>query len=624
MSLLVLSVVAISVAPGRAAADHPRFCFGKQASITGSGAIRGTAHADVIVGAAGDDRIFGGGGSDLICSGGGDDRVAGQVGSDSIDVGSGLDEVEGGNGSDRILGGPGADLLRGNRGNDRILGGPGARDFIDAGLGDDTADGGSGAFDQLIGGIGNDSLDGGPGNGDLLRGDRGADRYDGGPGTHDVASFAISGFAGTVAGGKGVLVDLAAGTAEHDGADRLQRVEDVVGTAFADIIRGDGEPNVLYGGGGFDDLQGVGPGDVAHGGINLDRCLAVDVADACELVGTSGVPSPAEVLFGGKPPPSQPKLEVDLAGGPAAGSLTAAVDYPTLLREGPGVTVTVSFADGAWLLAESPIPVEAGDGCALLSPSEVRCPVSGTPDAVLLSGSAGNDRLEVAPSVPSSVNAVITGNFGSDEILGGPGDDSLNGIGDGPLPDDVLRGRRGDDALTGGAVLAGGSGSDLLIARVCGGESVSGGGGVDSVSFARLESIGIEATIGGVAGFAPVTNGPRPHPGGCPDGAQPTHIGGSVESIEGSRLDDVLRGDGGRNILLGRGGDDRLSGRGGADFLVGGTGRDALFGGAGADRLYARDSARDKKLSCGPGGDVASIDRQDPRPAACRLLNKLS
>jgi hypothetical protein len=623
-SLLVLSVVAISVIPGRAGADRPRFCLGKTASIIGSGAIRGTAHADVIVGAVGDDWIVGRGGNDVICSGGGDDWVAGQVGSDSIDVGPGLDKVEGGNGSDRILGGAGGDLLRGNRGNDRLRGGSGARDFLDAGLGDDTVNGGPGAFDQVIGGVGNDLLDGGPGDGDLLRGDRGADRYDGGPGIHDVASFAVSGRGGVVVGGKGVSVDLAAGRAERDGVDRLRGVEDVVGTAFADVIRGDNEANVLYGGGGFDDLQGVGAGDAAHGGINLDRCLGVDVADACELVGTSGVPSPAEVLFGGKPFPSGPKLEVDLAGGPAAGSLTAVVDYPTLLREGPGIAVTASFADGAWVLNESPIPVEAGDGCAPLSPSEVRCPVSGAPDAILLDGSAGDDRLEVAASVPTSVSAVITGNLGADEILGGPGDDSLNGVGDGSLPTDVLRGRDGDDVLTGGAVLAGGFGSDLLIARVCGGESVSGGGGVDSVSFARLESVGIEATVGGTAGFAPVTSGPQPHPGGCPVGTgRPTRIDGSVESIEGSRLDDVLRGDGGRNVLLGRGGDDRLFGGAGGDFLVGGVGRDALFGQSGADRLYARDSTRDEQLSCGPGGaDVASVDRRDPRPTSCRLLNK--
>lgn len=562
----------------------------------------------------------------MICSGGGDDRVAGQVGSDSIDVGPGLDKVEGGNGSDRILGGAGGDLLRGNRGNDRLRGGSGPRDFLDAGLGDDTVYGDSGAFDQVIGGVGNDWLDGGPGDGDLLRGDRGADRYDGGPGTHDVASFAVSGHGGEVVGGKGVSVDLAAGRAERDGLDRLQGIEDVVGTAFADVIRGDGETNVLYGGGGFDDLQGVGPGDVARGGINLDRCLAVDVADACELVGTSGVPSPAEVLFGGKPFPSAPKLEVDLAGGPAAGSLTAVVDYPTLLREGPGIVITAHFADGAWVLDESPIPIEAGDGCALLSPTKVRCPVLGTPNAVLLGGSAGDDRLEVAASVPTSVSAMISGNLGADEILGGPGDDSLNGVGDGSLPTDVLRGREGDDVLTGGAVLVGGFGSDLLIARVCGGESVSGGDGIDSVSFARLESVGIEAKVGGTAGFAPVTSGPRPQPGGCPVGTgRPTRIHGSVESIEGSRLDDVLRGDGGRNILLGRGGDDRLSGGAGDDFLVGGAGWDALFGQSGGDRLYARDSARDEELSCGPGeADVASIDPRDPQPASCRLLDKHS
>lgn len=609
-----------------AGANPSPHCFGKPASIVGSGTIRGTAHADVIVGGSGRDVIEGRGGNDRICSGAGDDQVRGEVGSDSVATGTGDDGAEGGNGSDRLFGGPGGDLLSGNRGNDLLAGEAGARDFVNGGLGDDTAEGGSGAFDQLIGGVGNDNLSGGPGDGDLLRGDLGADDYDGGPGRHDVASFAVSGMGGTVVGGKGVVVDLAAGTAEHDGSDRLQNIEDVVGTAYADVIRGDGESNVLYGGGGLDDLAGVGPGDVAQGGSNIDRCLGVDVTSACELVGVLGVPSPFEVLFGGKPFPSEPKLEVDLAGGPAAGSLTAAVDYPTLLREGPGVAVTVSFAEGAWLLTGSPLPIEAGDGCASLSPTEVRCPIAGTPEAVLIGGSAGDDRLEVAASVPSSVSAMVAGNFGADEILGGPGDDRLSGMGDGPFPDDVLRGRGGDDALTGGAVLEGGSGSDLLIARVCGGESVSGGRGVDSISFARLESIGIEATVGGTAGFAPVTNGPRPQPGGCPRGgpAKPTRIGGSVESIEGSQLDDVLRGDDDRNILLGRGGDDHLSGGAGDDFLVGGTGGDTLLGEAGADRLYARDSDRDQELSCGPGGsgDVAGVDGQDPQPTACRLLNK--
>ena len=99
-----------------------------------------------------------------------------------------------------------------------------------------------------------------------------------------------------------------------------------------------------------------------------------------------------------------------------------------------------------------------------------------------------------------------------------------------------------------------------------------------------------------------------------------TLIGPSVESIEGSPFNDVLRGDGGDNILLGRNGDDSLYGGGGADFLVGGLGRDELFGEAGFDRLYATDSARDGAIDCGNGpvGGVASSDPGDPAPRACK------
>src|SRR4029079_5670726 len=82
-------------------------------------------------------------------------------------------------------------------------------------------------------------------------------------------------------------------------------------------------------------------------------------------------------------------------------------------------------------------------------------------------------------------------------------------------------------------------------------------------------------------------------------GGQPaSKIGSSVESIEGSAHDDVLRGDGGANIILGRGGDDEIHGAGGNDFLVGGEGVDSLYGEGGADRLYARDDRRDRAIDC--------------------------
>lgn len=609
----------IAVAGVSAAPPH---CLGKPATIVAQGEIRGTAHTDVIVAGPGRDRIDGRGGNDRICSYGGADAVEGGVGSDRIDTGAGDDEVVGGNGSDTVLAGPGSDTVIGKRGNDRLLGGPGARDFLDSGLGDDTLDGGAGGSDQVIGGVGNDRLSGGSGDGDLLRPDFGRDRVDGGAGVHDTVSFAVSGEGNVVFGEGGVTVDLAAGSASGDGEDTFIGIEDVIGTPFADVIRGDAGPNVLFGGGGIDDLVGVGAGDTAYGGTGKDRCRAVEGKDSCELPGTTPYSAPSEARLlellesEGKAPAPRPVIEVDSTGSRGGGSLSAVVDLPNFAEGRPGVEVVVSIADRAWLLSARGLPVATGDSCEAISAEAARCPFSGTPEAVLLSGSSAADTLRIDPSVPATVSAFVRGYRGADTLEGGAGDDSLDGYvsRDG----DVLRGGAGDDALTGGALMDGGPGSDLLIAFACNGEAVAGGPGVDSVSFARSDQ-GVEARIGGSAGFAPGGS----FPPGCPvqQDFPPTSIGPTVESIEGSSHDDVLRGSGARNILLGRGGDDALEGGGDDDFLVGGLGRDSLRGERGEDRLYGRDNARDTRFDCGPGGrgDVALVDRVDPRAWNCRL-----
>jgi Ca2+-binding RTX toxin-like protein len=322
---------------------------------------------------------------------------------------------------------------------------------------------------------------------------------------------------------------------------------------------------------------------------------------------------------------------VDLAGGPAASSLTAVVRLPGRLRERPGIQASVSFDGGAWVVSAVGVPIETGDRCVLEGPTTARCPTPGSPDAVLLAGSNGDDTLAVDASVPDSVSATLVGDVGSDLVIGGQGDDNLSGAPrDGPPPHDVLLGRGGEDSLFAAAEMHGGPGSDLLISAPCAGEAVDGGSGIDSVSFARSAgNVGVEATIGGIAGVAPFSLGNLEHDGGCDFGyttqpVTPTTIAGTVESIEGSPEDDVLRGDGGGNILLGRDGDDRVEGAGGRDFVVGGGGRDELTGEAGADRLYARDGLRDPLIDCGAGprgGGVARVDPGDP-PARCRVLGR--
>lgn len=137
-------------------------------------------------------------------------------------------------------------------------------------------------------------------------------------------------------------VDLSTGQAEGDGSDRLRGLEDVIGTPFADVLRGDGKPNTLFGAGGVDDVIGFGGGDAGLGGAGPDRCRDLEVRESCELPGTTNGSAPAEAYF----PPNQPEgptLEVDLAGGGVASSLTAVVDFPGFLRQKPGIAVSISL-----------------------------------------------------------------------------------------------------------------------------------------------------------------------------------------------------------------------------------------------------------------------------------------
>ncbi len=591
-------------------------CLGRVPTIVADPSrlqIKGTATADVIVATGGAHKIDGRGGNDRICAGRGDDRIVGGSGNDLIAAGPGDDHLEGGNGSDDLFAGAGADVVLGNRGNDRIDAGDGSGDFADGGLGDDLVSGGPGSHDRVIGGVGNDWLSGGAGAGDVLRGDHGADHFDGGAGNHDVASFVVSGFGGPIQGGQGVVVDLEAGQASQDGADRLTGIEDVIGTAFSDSLRGNAAGNILYGGGGDDRLLGVGAGDRAVGGTGSDVCAGVDQSETC-----GPEASPATLV-----------LEAAVVGGSTRGSLTVVSRGPPFVPGGPilsqrDITVEVGFEDQEWIVVGGPRLIP-GEGCTARN-ADIRCPVAGEPDAVLLSGASGDDRLMVNGSVPPSATAILQGDAGSDFLRGGRGDDSLNGgAKHSGSSTDVLNGGGGDDALANGRVLMGGGGSDLLVASPCTGQRVEGGAGVDSVSFARAYlGLGVQMRLGGSAVFPAHRFGGKPVPAGCSLlESEPTLIGDTTENVEGSPKQDVLIGDRAANILLGRGGHDRILGRRGDDFLVGGTGRDELTGGPGSDRLYARDAERDLRIRCGPTlerRDVAKVDPADPPAAGCRTL----
>jgi len=116
--------------------------------------------------------------------------------------------------------------------------------------------------DTLTGTSSGDSMMGHGGN-DVLIGGATGDRLDGGAGS-DTASYATAS-AGLFAG----LEDANANTGDA-GGDGYYSIENLIGSAFNDILYGDGAANILVGGAGNDGLVGKGGADRFDGGLGSD------------------------------------------------------------------------------------------------------------------------------------------------------------------------------------------------------------------------------------------------------------------------------------------------------------------------------------------------------------------
>ncbi len=217
--------------------------------------------ADLVIGSDSGDRLYTFAGNDIVVANGGDDEIDAGSGNDYIDAGSGNDSVYAGDGNDSLDGGVGgADELFGGNGNDTVSHASSGQGVIVDLQAQSTWDGvvsdrldsienaiGSRFDDQLWGNNGNNVLDGGAGGSDDLFG----------RGGNDTASYASS--------GQGVIVDLQAqSTWDGVASDRLDSIENAIGSRFDDQIWGNEGDNVLDGGpGGSDDLFGRGGNDTA-------------------------------------------------------------------------------------------------------------------------------------------------------------------------------------------------------------------------------------------------------------------------------------------------------------------------------------------------------------------------
>ncbi len=579
----------------------------------------GSAHADVLAGDRRDNRLDGGGGDDTLYGGpgGGDDLLHGGAGADRLYGGAGRDTLVGGPGADVLVGGAGADFAsyrtsavgvtvrlydgtasggdaEGDRfeGREEVAARPAVGDaaatarlpavekldieHLTGSAWDDVLAGDVGV-NWLFGLDGDDALDGREGD-DWLDGGVGADRLSGGAGS-DVASYARSGAGVTVrlhsstASGGDAEGDRFVGLEEVEYIDaegEVQRellpdIEDLVGSAHADVLAGDRRDNRLDGGAGDDTLYG-GPGggdDLLHGGPGADRLYGGAGRDT--LVGGPG----ADVLVGG-------------AGADFASYRTSAAGVTVRLYDG---TARGGDAEGdrfAGTVAIAGEPAEAGDAMPTMEEegATAEMPTVEEEDATAGMPAAEEEtpatampaaqRLDIEHLIGSAWDDVLVGDAGGNWLLGLDGDDVL----DGRAADDWLDGGMGADRLSGGA------GSDVVSYERSGAgvvvrlhSATASGGDAEGDRFVGLEEVEyIDA-----------------------EGEVQRELLPDIEDLVGSAHADVLAGDRRDNRLDGGGGDDTLYGGpgGGDDLLRGGAGADRLYGGAGRDTLVG-----------GPGNDL--------------------
>jgi len=531
--------------------------------------IGGTSAGETLTGTAGMDLIEGLGGADVLEGLGNDDELLGGDDDDLLRGGTGDDVLDGGAGVDTAdfstaLAGVVASLADGSAsgdGNDTL---EGVENLTGSAFGDSlTGDGGA---NRLVGLAGDDNLSGGEGD-DTLSGGEGADTLAGGGGT-DTVDYADAGL--------GVSVNLGVATPQNTGgagADTLSSIENAVGSAFGDTLRGSSAANVLSGGGGADTLLGEGADDTLNGGSGNDS-----------LNGGSG----ADTTNGGL---GNDQHYVDNAG--------------DVVNEAAGEGADRVFASVSYVLAEG---------------TEIET----------LSTHSDNSTTAINLTGNSLANTVV-GNNGANTLAGGGGADSLLGNGG----DDFLIGGLGADSLNGGGgndtfVFAAGDGHDVVTGFVAGGTDdaiqVTGYATYTLAQEGANLRIILDAdnsillmNVSEASFTAADINIPI---------AGPTIINGTAsgETLTGGAWIDHIDGLGGNDTLLGQGAADLLTGGQGDDVLNGGAGVDETRGGAGADSHWL-DNAGDVVVeAAGEGTDrvFASVSYVLAAGVAAEILSTTS
>ena len=216
--------------------------------------------------------------------------VDGRGGADTITGTSGADRIRGGSGNDILNGGAGADLLLGQNQSDTINGGTGA-DTIEGGRHVDVLDGGAdGDIYIWRNGHARDTYDDtGTSGTDIIRST--SNNFSGLQSTFNASDAGIEqiersgGGAFTIRGTNGAEVwDFTGATLISATIDVRGGADHVIGTAFADGIRGGNGADILEGRAGADTLLGQGGADTILGGTGADTMTGGGAADTFEFL----------------------------------------------------------------------------------------------------------------------------------------------------------------------------------------------------------------------------------------------------------------------------------------------------------------------------------------------------
>ncbi|MHB8955837.1 MAG: PQQ-dependent sugar dehydrogenase [Pirellulaceae bacterium] len=559
----------------------------------GHDTLTGGSSADTLIGDAGDDTLKGGAGNDVYLfdtdAALGSDMLTDSSGIDTLDfsatttksivlglalttaqavnsnltltLGSTFENVIGGALADTITGNASANRLEGGAGNDTLIGAGGGDTYVfdgDTVLGSDTIN-----ESVAVGGSGIDTLD----------------------------------FSATT--GRTVSVDLASlGTAQTVNTNLTltlttgTTLENIVGGAMGDTLKGNSAANTLIGGGGNDILWGRSGSDKYV--FDCDSPLGADLIDESPAAGGSGIDT---LDFSATTTQS---ISVDLATLGVAQSVNANLN----LTLNPGTTLEylVGGALGDVLKGNSAANRLTGGGGSdllwgrggndiYLFDGDLRLG-SDTIDESTSAGGGGIDTLTFSSTTtqPIAVNLATTGSSqavhptnltltltaGSDleNVIGGSKDDFLIGNGlnntlTGNAGNDTLRGGGGNDTLTGNAgndTLEGGAGNDSYVfdadstlgVDTIDESTAAGGSGTDTLDFQSTltKSVAVDLSITGA-------------PQAVNSALTLTLTSGTIlENIRGGSLGDVLKGNSAANTLTGGRGDDTLWGRGGNDTYL--------------------------------------------------------